>query len=47
MGNTNSRIFHKTTCDSASRTKESNRLYFETREEAIEAGFTPCQRCKP
>ncbi len=47
MGNSNTRKFHLTSCDSASRTKESNRVYFETRDEAIEAGYEPCKRCKP
>ena len=30
MGNRNSKKFHKVTCDSAARTKESNRVYFHT-----------------
>ena len=47
MGNTNSKKFHRTSCDFATRTKESNRTYFETRAEAIEAGYEPCQHCKP
>lgn len=47
MGNSNSKILHLTTCDSASRTSMANRVYFETREEAIEKGYKPCSRCKP
>lgn len=47
MGNKNSKILHLTTCDSASRTSMANRVYFETREEAIEKGYKPCGRCKP
>ena len=47
MGNSNSKILHLTTCDSASRTSMANRVYFETREEAIEKGYKPCGRCKP
>lgn len=47
MGNRNSKILHLTTCDSASRTSMANRVYFETREEAIEKGYKPCSRCKP
>lgn len=47
MGNRNSKKFHKVTCDSAARTKESNRVYFNTREEAIAAGYVPCKNCNP
>ena len=47
MGNANSMKLHLTTCDSAAQTKPSNRVYFDTREEAIEAGYEPCKRCNP
>lgn len=47
MGNANSMILHLTTCNSAAQTKVSNRVYFDSREEAIEAGYVPCKRCKP
>ncbi|WP_218113420.1 Ada metal-binding domain-containing protein [Atribacter laminatus] len=26
--------------------KEKNKVFFKTREEAIEAGYVPCKRCK-
>lgn len=47
MGNANTRKFHLTSCHWASRTKEKNRVYFKTRDEAIEAGYEPCKQCRP
>ena len=47
MGNANSMILHLTTCNSAAQTKVSNRVYFDSREEAVEAGYVPCKRCNP
>ncbi|MEN1762249.1 Ada metal-binding domain-containing protein [Anoxynatronum sibiricum] len=45
IGNKNSDIFH--TSDCSSLPAEHNRIYFDTRDEAIETGQRPCQRCKP
>lgn len=45
IGNRNSKIFHKDTCSSLP--KEENRIYFESRAQAVENSFTPCSRCKP
>jgi competence protein ComEC len=45
IGNKNSKIFHYYTCFSLPI--EKNRVYFEKREEAMEAGYKPCQRCNP
>ena len=45
VGNINSKIFHLPTCGSLPQ--EQNRVYFATRDEATEAGFTPCSVCKP
>ncbi|MBQ7801340.1 MAG: MBL fold metallo-hydrolase [Oscillospiraceae bacterium] len=43
IGNANSRKFHSSTCGSLP--KEENRVYFDSYEEAIEAGYTPCGSC--
>lgn len=43
IGNVKSLKFH--TRDCGSLPKESNRIYFDTVEEAIAAGMTHCQRC--
>ncbi|QSX07114.1 MBL fold metallo-hydrolase [Sedimentibacter sp. zth1] len=45
IGNKNSKKFHLESCNSLP--KESNRVYFKTREEAIEKGYEPCSRCNP
>lgn len=45
VGNLNSWVFHRSSCPSLPA--ERNRIYFETREEAEQAGYTPCGRCKP
>lgn len=45
IGNINTKTFHKTTCRNLP--KEENRIYFITREEAINAGYTECGVCKP
>lgn len=39
--------FHLPSCSSASRISEDNRLWFQTRDEAIAAGYSPCGKCDP
>ena len=43
VGNKNSATFHAPDCDSLP--KESNRIYYDTYEEAIDAGGVPCRGC--
>jgi len=45
IGNINSKVFHLPTCSSLPA--ERNQIIFSSREEAIEAGYRPCGRCKP
>ena len=45
IGNLNSHKFHYQSCSTLP--KESNRIYFNSRAEAVDAGYTPCGRCKP
>lgn len=45
IGNVNSMKFHRTSCSSLP--KESNRIYFDSRSAAVNAGYAPCQRCTP
>ena len=47
VGNRNTRKFHHDSCSSVSQMKPSNRVYIETRDEAINSGYVPCQRCRP
>ena len=45
IGNKNSKTFHRPTCSSLPA--EKNRVYLETREEAVEKGYNACKICKP
>ena len=45
IGNANSKIFHVSTCYSLPM--EKNRVYFSTRQQAIDAGYRPCSKCNP
>ena len=47
IGNRNTKKFHSPSCDSVREMKESNRVEFFDREEAIGAGYKPCGRCNP
>lgn len=39
--------FHTLQCSYAANINKENRIYFETRNDAIAAGKDPCSRCKP
>ncbi|MGN0348100.1 MAG: ComEC/Rec2 family competence protein [Roseburia sp.] len=46
--NRNTKKFHRSDCGSASGIKEDNKAIFSgTREELIQAGYSPCGICKP
>jgi competence protein ComEC len=45
IGNKNSKVFHLPSC--LSLPQEQNRVYFNLRQDAIDAGYTPCGNCKP
>ena len=45
IGNLRSHKFHLPTCKNLP--KESNRTFFDSRQEALDAGYTPCANCKP
>lgn len=47
VGNKNSLYFHYSDCDGAAEMKEKNKVVFDTREDAVEAGYTPCPHCQP
>lgn len=47
VGNRNSQVLHLPLCAALSRTAEENLVSFSTRQEALDAGYTPCQRCSP
>jgi len=43
----NSNKYHFATCKWAQKIKPSNLVKFDTPEDAIKAGYTPCKICKP
>lgn len=45
IGNVNSSIFHDSDCSSLPL--EKNRVYFDSRDAAVAAGYRPCKRCNP
>ena len=47
IGNANSRKFHKASCSSVRDMKDYNKVGFDSRSEAIDAGYDPCKRCHP
>ena len=47
VGNINSKVFHHSTCASVEATKEKNKVYFDSPEQAKSKGFRPCKNCSP
>jgi len=47
VGNANSRKFHYSNCSTVNKMNPANRVNFNSRDEAINAGYIPCKRCKP
>lgn len=47
IGNARSHIFHHASCYHVDAMKDSNKVYFSTRQEAINAGYRPCKDCSP
>jgi len=47
VGSKNSDKYHYTWCRWAQKIKSSNRVVFNSPEEAIGAGYTPCKVCNP
>ena len=47
VGSRSSKIFHRAGCSHAARIKPENRVYFDTTEQALRQGRTPCKTCKP
>ncbi len=45
IGNRNTHKFHYQSCSTLP--KESNRVYFDSREAAVNSGYSPCGRCHP
>jgi hypothetical protein len=47
IGNINLKIFHYPWCPYAQQMSEKNKVYFSSREEAVNSGYRPCEVCKP
>lgn len=47
VGNANSKKFHFADCSSVNKMNPANRVNFNSRDEAINAGYIPCKRCNP
>lgn len=45
IGNINSKKFHKSDCSTLPA--EKNRVYFSSRQEALQQGYSPCGKCDP
>jgi hypothetical protein len=45
IGNRRSHVFHRPTCSSVKQMNNSNKVYLESREAAIQKDYTPCGRC--
>lgn len=43
----NSDKFHHSYCGHAERIKSNNRIYFNSRQEALDSGYDPCKSCNP
>jgi micrococcal nuclease len=40
-------VFHRPDCLNAKRILEKNKIIFQTRDEALDSGYSPCRTCKP
>ena len=47
IGNIKSKKFHRPDCSSAEDIEPENQTIFESRPDAVKAGYDPCGRCKP
>ena len=47
VGNSNSHKFHAPGCGDVNKMKPSNKVYFTSRDQAINAGYSPCGHCHP
>jgi len=47
IGSLNSDKYHKPTCRHANNIKSHNEIWFDTKDEATAAGYSPCGVCRP
>lgn len=47
VASANSNKFHEPSCSQGKRIKDSNKITFSSRDDAINAGYSPCSICNP
>lgn len=47
VGNCRTYKLHRDGCRYVQRMNDSNKVYFEDRDEAIDEGYVPCKVCRP
>lgn len=47
VGNKRTNVFHRYECSGVKTMKDENMVFFDTREKAMEKGFSPCTLCNP
>ena len=47
VGNSKSKKFHMPSCGSVYDMNDSNKVYFDTRQQATNNGYVPCKQCNP
>ena len=47
VGNANTGKFHKASCSSVSKMSEGNKVFFSSRNQAVNQGYVPCKLCNP
>ena len=47
IGNSNTGKFHFASCRWVSKMYDYHKVYFDSRDEAINAGYVPCKVCRP
>lgn len=47
VGNKNTRKLHYIKCTYVSRMNNSNKVFFDSLQDAVKAGYVPCKVCSP
>ncbi|MBW2590675.1 MAG: hypothetical protein JRD71_08165 [Deltaproteobacteria bacterium] len=47
IGNKRSHKFHRPECRWAKKMSSTNKIFFQSRQEAISQGYAPCKVCNP
>lgn len=47
VASSQSDVFHKPDCSYVNNISAQNRITFDTREQAVNAGYRACSKCKP